>query len=98
MGLVRPWLALAVVMTACGDLDADRVCENPPCMIPGRPSTECAAYIACEYQTGGVSPGALDSTYGSGGVCWSNTLAAAAACTAACKSALSSLRAADAGC
>jgi hypothetical protein len=97
--------ALAVLVVAacstlaCGDLEADRVCLNPPCSVPGRASAACQAYVSCFYRTSG-SPGILDSTYGNGGVCWTSTPAASDACTQACKSAISSLISAfpDAGC
>ena len=89
-------LALA---PGCGDLESDRVCLSSPCQVPGRASEACLTYVACYYRTGGTV-GALDSTYGNGGTCWTTGAQTAAACTSACSSAVSSLRSSfpDAGC
>ena len=62
-------------------------------------SAECKAYVTCYEATGGTK-GSLDSSYGTMGTCWTTTTTAADSCTAACKSAISSLKTAypDAGC
>jgi hypothetical protein len=91
-------LALLLLLVACGDPDGSRICLNPPCLVPGRPTPACEAYVTCFER---ISPGqSLQSTYGNGGVCWSQGQSTADACTAACSSAISSLRTAfpDAGC
>ena len=78
-------LSMAVI-AACGP-------STPP------QSAECKAYVTCYEKTGGTK-GSLDSSYGAMGSCWSTTTTAADACTAACKSAIASLKTAypDAGC
>src|SRR5688500_14809384 len=87
---------IAVLGIACGDLEQDRICLNPPCQVPGQ-TKECAAYVACYERTVGT-PGVLDSTYGKNGVCWQND-SSAMACTSACISAVASLRSiSDGGC
>ncbi len=61
-------------------------------------SAECKAYVTCYESTGGTK-GSLDSSYGGSGTCWM-TSSTADSCTAACKSAITSLKAVypDAGC
>ncbi len=57
---------------------------------PG-PSADCVKYLAC---TEAVSPGTsavLKGAYDTGGTCWTTSTAAADACTAACKAAVTSL-------
>lgn len=86
------------VLVGCGDLEQDRICLGHPCRKLGQ-TEECAAYVACYEKTGGT-PGSLDSSYGRNGTCWTTSEAATQACTAACASAIQSLRSAypDAGC
>ena len=64
----------------------------------GGQSAECKAYVTCYEATGGTK-GSLDASYGSSGTCWMTT-ATGDSCTAACKSAITSLKSAypDAGC
>lgn len=91
--------ALGLLAAACGgDPEKDRICLGKPCPRFGQ-SEECAAYVACYEMTGGT-PGSLDSSYGRNGTCWIINDVASQSCTAACKSAIQSLRSAypDAGC
>ncbi len=92
--------AIAVLLGACGNLEDDRLCLGRVCAVKGRASPECLAYVSCWERTGGT-PGALDSTYGEGGGCWTSGIpAVVASCTSACQTGLSSLEQAvpDAGC
>jgi hypothetical protein len=92
----RPLLIALLSLCACGNLEADRICLNGPCAGQSR---ACKDYVACYEKTGGT-PGVLDSSYGPGGTCWTLNSQTAMSCTAACTSAISSLRSAypDAGC
>jgi hypothetical protein len=91
-------LALMLLLAAgCGDPEASRICANPPCLVPGRASQDCLDFLACMAKQG-MSNSSLDSTYGNGGVCWTSAQATADSCTAACKSALASLRSSPPGC
>lgn len=65
----------------------------------GETTAPCTQYVACFEATGGVK-GALDTTYGPMGMCWTTTTAAASACCHYCGTALEDLRRAhpDAGC
>ncbi|MBK7861887.1 MAG: hypothetical protein IPJ65_25380 [Archangiaceae bacterium] len=62
-------------------------------------STECKDYVACyKHTVGGTTQ---DSVYGDMGTCWTTGVQATAdSCTAACKTALESLKTSysDAGC
>jgi hypothetical protein len=60
----------------------------------GGQSAECKKYIECANAVSAGTGDALASTYGPSGTCWTTTAATATACTDACKSALSSLKAA----
>lgn len=95
---LRGLLLLCVVLAACGgDPEKNRICLGRVCPESGQ-SQACAKYVACYLRTGGT-PGVLDSSYGPSGSCWTTTLAARDACTAACTSSVRSLQMAyDAGC
>jgi hypothetical protein len=54
-------------------------------------STDCSNYVACYDKAMGTT-GTMDSTYGKTGTCWTTTQASADACTAACKSAMSTMK------
>jgi hypothetical protein len=69
------------------------------CSGGGGQSQECKDYLACAEKTKTGSQ-SLTDTYGDKGTCWTTGGATADSCTAACKSALSSLKTGypDAGC
>lgn len=69
------------------------------CAGVGDRGPECKAYVTCYEATGGVK-GALDSTYGTMGTCWTTTDQAADTCKRACDLAIKDLQRAfpDAGC
>lgn len=94
------WFAVAALgWLGCGNLEADRICLGRTCQMLGE-SFACTAFVSCYERTGGTV-GSLDSTYGPKGTCWRATSPSVAeSCTAACASALSSLRSQfpDAGC
>jgi hypothetical protein len=54
-------------------------------------SADCKKYVDCQKAVSASAGAALDSTYGATGSCWTTTPAAADACTAACKSAITAL-------
>lgn len=100
LNFLRAFLLCTVALAAlgCGDLEKDRICLGHPCGDYGQ-SKACALYVACYEATGGTV-GALDSSYGKRGTCWTSSTAASQSCTAACTTAIESLRAAfpSAGC
>lgn len=59
---------------------------------PG-PSADCVKYLKCSEASAPGSASTLKSTYDTGGTCWTTTPAAADACTAACKTAITALAA-----
>lgn len=78
-------VALASLLSACG---------SGPCQC-----TDCKAYVTCWEVVGGMK-GALDSTYGPMGTCWTTTQAAADRCVVDCREGVKVLQRAypDAGC
>jgi len=58
-------------------------------------SAECKKYLACSEAVTAGSTSSLTSSYGPTGTCWTTSTASADACTAACKTALSSLATAN---
>ena len=97
LNFLRATLLCAFAL-GCGDLEKDRICIGHPCGDFGQ-SKACALYVACYEATGGT-PGSLDSSYGKQGTCWQFSSSVSQSCTAACRSAIDSLRSAfpDAGC
>ncbi len=88
------WLLLTLLLSACGDLESDRICLKG--CIGQTPI--CQSMVACFDQTSGT-PGALDPSFGPRGQCWLDQ-ASHDVCAASCASTLANQIASfpDAGC